>query len=164
MRLCNPGCFDHDTFNGLSSDLGVLNMIILAGLGSAILLVVAAIHLLWAIGYWWPIRDEAALARAVVGTKGITKMPGAAPTAIVVVLLMFAAAWPWFPPSPIKSAGLVIIALVFQARCVAAYAPFWKRMSPEQPFRRLDETRYAPLIGGLGLIYMMQAARAAGGG
>ncbi len=139
-------------------------MTALALAASAILVVIAAIHLLWALGYWWPIRDEAALARAVVGTKGVTRMPGAAVTALVVVALLFAAAWPWFPPGPLTSAGLVLIAVVFQVRCILAYAPFWKRLSPEQPFRRLDETRYGPLIGGLGLIYMMLAARAAGGG
>jgi len=35
---------------------------------SAILIVIAALHLLWALGYWSPIRIEAA--RAVVGTRG----------------------------------------------------------------------------------------------
>lgn len=139
-------------------------MTALAFAASAVLIVIAAIHLLWALGYWWPIRDEAALARAVVGTRGITRMPGAAPTAAVVVALMFAAAWPWFPDGGFKAFGLVVIALVFQLRCVVTYTPFWQRLSPEQPFRRLDETRYAPLIGGLGLVYMMLAARAAGGG
>ena len=29
---------------------------------SVVLVVIAAVHLLWAIGYWFPITDEAALA------------------------------------------------------------------------------------------------------
>ena len=52
-------------------------MITLAYGASAALIVIAAVHLLWALGFWWPIKDEAALARAVVGTKGIDRMPGA---------------------------------------------------------------------------------------
>jgi hypothetical protein len=35
--------------------------------------------------------------------------------------------------------------VVFQLRAIAAYAPLMKRATPEQPFRRLDETYYAPL-------------------
>ncbi len=133
-------------------------MSIFALIASAVLIVIAAIHLLWALGYWWPITDEAALARAVVGTRGITRMPGAAPTALVTVALMFAAAWPWLPPSGLRTAGLVVIALVFQLRAVFAYSPWARAMTPEQPFRRLDETRYGPLTGALGMIYLVLAA------
>ena len=132
-------------------------MTFLALIGSCGLIVIAAIHLLWALGYWWPIKDEAALASAVVGTKGITQMPGAAATSLVVVALLFAAAWPWFPAGTFKSLGLLGIALVFQIRAVLAYAPFWKRNSPEQPFRRLDETYFAPLCMVFGVIFMILA-------
>ena len=52
-------------------------MTLLALIASLGLIIITAIYLLWALGYWWPIKDETALARAVVGTKGITKMPGA---------------------------------------------------------------------------------------
>ncbi len=130
-------------------------MTILAFGLSCILVVIAAIHLLWALGYWWPLHDKARLARAVVGTKGIESMPGAVPTSLVTVALLFAAAWPWFPESGLRSAGLLLLALVFQARALAAYAPPWKRMSPEQPFRRLDETLYGPLCIVLGLGFML---------
>ena len=54
--------------------------------------------------------------------------------------------------------GLVVIALVFQARAIFAYSPWAKRIAPEQPFRRLDETRYGPLCGALGMIYLAVAA------
>ncbi|KPP83757.1 MAG: Protein of unknown function (DUF3995) [Rhodobacteraceae bacterium HLUCCA08] len=132
-------------------------MMPLAFLMSAILVVIAAIHLLWALGWWFPIRDEARLARAVVGARGITRMPGPVPTALVVVALLFAAAWPWFPPGPGRKAGLVAIALVFQLRAVLAYAPPFQAATPEQPFRRLDERLYGPLCGALGIGYMMLA-------
>ncbi|MCF2905420.1 DUF3995 domain-containing protein [Octadecabacter sp. CECT 8868] len=134
-------------------------MTALALLASAGLIVIAAVHLLWALGYWWPIKDETELARAVVGTKGIEKMPNAAACSMVVVALLFAAAWPWFPDGALKSLGLLGIAFVFQIRAAVAYAPFWKRNSPEQPFRRLDETYFAPLCIGFGVIFMILAAR-----
>ncbi|MGR3466460.1 MAG: hypothetical protein ACU0CI_01160, partial [Shimia sp.] len=58
---------------------------------SATLLLIAALHALWALRIWWPIREEAALARAVVGTEGITRMPGPAWTWPVVAALIAAA-------------------------------------------------------------------------
>lgn len=136
-------------------------MIFLALFASAGLVIIAAIHLLWAVGYWWPIKDEAALARAVVGTKGITTMPGALATSLVVVALLFAAAWPWFPGGPFKSLGLFVIAVVFQIRAIASYSPMMKRATPEQPFRRLDEAYYAPLCIAFGIAFMVLAGAAA---
>lgn len=127
---------------------------------SASLVVIAAVHLLWALGYWWPIKNEAELARTVVGTKGVVKMPGAIACSLVVVALLFAAAWPWFPETPIKGFGLFIIAIVFQIRAIIAYAPFMKRTTPEQPFRKLDETYYAPLCIALGIVFMILAGQA----
>jgi hypothetical protein len=132
-------------------------MTFIALLASAGLIIIAAVHLLWALGIWWPIKDETALARAVVGSKGIKKMPGATSCSLVVVALLFAAAWPWFPDSSLKSLGLFCIAVVFQLRAIAAYAPLMKRATPEQPFRRLDETYYAPLCMVFGVIFMVLA-------
>lgn len=130
-------------------------------LASALLVVIAAIHLMWALGIWFPIKDEAQLARTVVGAKGITKMPGAVPCALVVVALLFAAALPWFAPSGLRTFGLFAIALVFQLRAIAAYSPIMKRATPEQPFRKLDESLYAPLCIFLGLVFMVLAGQAA---
>ena len=135
-------------------------MIVIAFLTSAILILLAAVHLLWSLGYWWPIKDEAELARTVVGTKGIEKMPGAVACSLVVVALMFAAAWPWFPDTALKGFGLFIIAIVFQIRAIIAYAPFMKRTTPEQPFRKYDETYYAPLCILLGIVFMILAGQA----
>ena len=136
-------------------------MTLIAAIASFGLIVIAAVHLLWALGYWWPIRDETALARAVVGAKGITKMPGAVPCSLVVVALLFAAAWPWFPDGLLKTLGLFGIAFVFQIRAVATYSPLMKRATPEQPFRRLDEAYYAPLCIFFGVVFMILAGQAA---
>ncbi len=135
-------------------------MTLIALLASFGLIVIAAVHLMWALGYWWPIKDEAALARAVIGTKGVTKMPGAVACSLVVVALLFAAAWPWFPDSALKSFGLFAIAIVFQIRAIAAYSTLMKRACPEQPFRRLDETYYAPLCIAFGIAFMVLAGQA----
>lgn len=129
-------------------------MIVLKLILSATLIVIAALHLLWALGYWWPIKDEATLAKAVVGTKGIQKMPGAVACSLVVVALVFAAAWPWLPVTWLTTLGLVVLIVVFAVRGVMSYAP--DRHSPplEQPFKRLNKTYYAPLcvLIGIGFI------------
>ena len=47
-------------------------------LGIIVALCMAAIsllHLIWAFGIWWPVRDETALARTIAGFKGIKAMP-----------------------------------------------------------------------------------------
>lgn len=124
---------------------------------SAVAIAIAALHLLWALGYWWPIRDEAALARAVLGTRDAERMPGAVPTALVVVALMFAAALPWVAPGPLRLAGLAALAAVFLARGGAAYAPPFQALTPEQPFRRLDQRVYGPLSLALGAGYAILA-------
>ena len=135
-------------------------MTLIALAASTILIIIAAVHLLWALGYWWPIKNETELARTVVGAKGIQNMPGAAACSLVVVALLFAAAWPWFPESALKGFGLFIIAIIFQIRAIAAYAPMMKRITPEQPFRRLDETYFAPLCIALGIAFMVMAGHA----
>ena len=52
-------------------------MLIVALSITAILIVLSAIHLLWAVGFWFPIREESDLVQAVVGFKSATRMPGA---------------------------------------------------------------------------------------
>ncbi|MGR3466856.1 MAG: DUF3995 domain-containing protein, partial [Shimia sp.] len=114
---------------------------------------------LWALRIWWPIREEAALARAVVGTEGITRMPGPAWTWPVVAALIAAAAWPYLPPSALKDLGLAALILVFIGRGLVAYTPFWERLAPEEPFRSNDRIFYAPLCLGIGLSYLIFALR-----
>lgn len=127
---------------------------------SAVTLVLAAIHVVWALGLWWPLGDETRLARAVVGRGGATRMPGAAPLALVAVGFLFASALPWLPAGPFRGPGLVALALVFQLRAVLAYAPPFKAVFSAQPFRRLDERLYGPLAAGLGAGYMVLASAA----
>jgi hypothetical protein len=125
-------------------------VIVLAVTLTVALLMAAGIHLLWALGHFWPGHDEAALARAAVGTAGITRMPGAIPCALVTVALLFAAAWPWLGESSLRSLGLGVLALVFLGRGAAAYVPAFAALSPEEPFRTLDRRAYGPICLGLG--------------
>ena len=132
----------------------------IAFLLSAVLVVLAAFHLLWALGYWMPIRDEAALARAVLGRPGVTRMPGAVPTAAVAVALMLAAAWPWFAASPLTLLGLWVIAAVFLIRGGVPWLLAWRRLTPEEPFASLDRTLYGPLCLILGAGFLILATGA----
>lgn len=121
---------------------------------SVVLIAVAAVHVLWGAGYWFPIREEAALARAVVGARGITHMPGALPCATVAVALLFLAGALWWPTGSQRQSVLWLAAVVFLVRGIVAYTPFWRRIAPEQPFARLDRWYYAPLclVIGVGLL------------
>ncbi len=127
----------------------------LAVLISALLFVPAALHLLWAIGAWVPIRDEAALARATVGAPGITKMPGPIPCAVVFVALSFAASLPHLTTFPLRTLLLLAIAAVFLLRGIAAYLPAWRKLVPEEPFATLDQRYYGPLCLLLGASFLL---------
>jgi hypothetical protein len=118
---------------------------IIALILTVVLIAIAAVHLLWAIGYWFPIRDEATLARTVVGVAGQTKMPGAIACALVVVALLFAVMCLWWPPGMLRSLELAAIGAVFAVRGVVAYTGFWRRLTPEEPFATLDRRYYGPL-------------------
>ena len=121
---------------------------------SVLLIPAAALHFLWAIGYWMPIRDEAALARAVVGTKGVTRMPGAVPCALVAVALVFAAILPHQPGFPQRGPLMTLIAGAFLLRGIAAFAPQWRRLTPEEPFATLDRRYYGPYCLVVGALYL----------
>lgn len=118
----------------------------------------ALLHVHWGLGGIWPARDEASLARAVVGAPGIRKMPPAIACFTVAVLLGAAGVWPLFQaglvstplPRWITTPAGMGLAFVFLARGVAGYLPAWRRMTPEQPFAALDRALYAPICLALG--------------
>ncbi|MBS8225852.1 DUF3995 domain-containing protein [Vannielia litorea] len=130
-------------------------MTVVALVLSAVLIVLAALHLLWALGWWFPLGDERALARAVVGAAGIERMPGAAVTALVVVALLFAAAWPWMAAGWFTTVGIAALVAVFLLRGGAAYLAGWRRIVPEEPFATLDRRAYGPLCLGLGTGFLI---------
>jgi Protein of unknown function (DUF3995) len=119
-----------------------------------VLITIAAVHVLWGVGFWFPIRDEATLARTVIGARGITQMPGAMPCSVVAVALLFLAVVLFWPDGDQRQNVVWIAAGTFLVRSAVAYTPFWRDMLPEQPFARLDRLYYAPLclVIGLGLL------------
>mgnify|MGYP000329793601 CR=1 FL=1 len=118
-----------------------------------VLLGIAALHLLWAAGAHWPAKDEATLAKTVVGSKGIQKMPPQLASLLVGlvligaahVVLAFAGLMQGLMLFQMYRIILVAMILVFSFRGLAAYTQHWRAMVPEQPFARLDQTRYGPL-------------------
>ncbi len=116
-----------------------------------VLLVISALHALWAARIWWPIRDEVALARAVVGQHGITQMPSATACAAVAAALCAAAFWPFLPSGLLQTLGLLALTAVFLGRGAVAYAPFWQARVPEEPFATNDRRLYGPLCLAIGV-------------
>lgn len=128
-------------------------MDMIAILLALILAAAGLVHLIWAFGINWPIRDEAALARAVVGTRGVEKMPPRLASAIVSTCLFGAAIWALmmrgfllagFSKYIMLLGGLALFA-VFIGRGVFGVLPAFERAMPEQPFLRLNRIIYSPL-------------------
>ncbi|MBD1546436.1 DUF3995 domain-containing protein [Roseibium aggregatum] len=129
-------------------------MTVLAAALSFGLLVIAVIHALWGVKVWWPIADETALARTVVGQTGIEKMPPGLSCFLVAGALCIGALALWaalnfFPlPEPAGVFGRYLVAAfaaVFLLRGLAGYSgPFSRRFS-EEPFRSFDRRFYSPL-------------------
>ena len=123
---------------------------ILAIVLSLVVVAIATLHILWGIGFWFPIADEAELVRAVVGFSGAKEMPGAVPCALVGVGLFMAVACLWWPPGAFRFLALAVVGAVFVARGVATFTPFWRKLTPTEPFATLDRKYYGPLCLALG--------------
>jgi len=118
------------------------------------LLAIAAVHLLWAFGSNYPARDSASLARTVAGFKGIEKMPPKLASLAVAVGIFIAGLWALAltdaSPSLILTAGGVVLSLVFLVRGILGYTPWWRALTPEEPFATFDKKLYSPLCLGIG--------------
>ena len=123
-----------------------------------VLTIVALVHLFWAFGGKWPGKDDASLAKAVVGTNGVTTMPPRWMTFVVAILIVLAALWPfgWLHwketplPKWMWSLGMIGLTFIFVARGIASYVPVFRAQAGEQPFARYDQMFYAPLCLVLG--------------
>lgn len=136
-------------------------MPILPALLSAALVVIALVHLAWAAGVTWPFASERDLARAVVGTRGIERMPAPDLCALVAAALLAAAAWPWLGGlGALRPLGLAALALVFLARGGASYVPALRALGPEEPLATYDRRLYGPLCLALGAGFAVLLLRA----
>ncbi|MER8365598.1 DUF3995 domain-containing protein [Mesorhizobium sp. M1348] len=140
-------------------------MIVLASALSSVLLLITALHVYWGIGGIWPGRDAASCARAVIGFHGVDEMPAPFASFAVAACLGLATLWPMalegIFATPFPKAGLaatsLLIALVFLARGIAGFTSWWRRLTPEQPFARLDLRYYSPLCLLIGLAFAILA-------
>ena len=120
---------------------------------AAVLFVLAALHACWGVGGVWPGSDPADLASRVVGFAGSTSMPGPGLSFAVAAALCFAGVVALVlggvVPSPfpffILGPAALAITLVFLGRGIAGYTSAWRRLTPLQPFARLDRLYYSPL-------------------
>ena len=124
---------------------------ILALVLSFVVILIATLHILWGIGFWFPIEDEGALVRAVVGFSDAEEMPGAVPCALVGVALNMAVVCLWWPPGAFRFLMLALVGTVFALRGAIAFTPFWRKLTPVEPFATLDRKYYGPLCLALGL-------------
>ncbi|MEH6525670.1 MAG: DUF3995 domain-containing protein [Sneathiella sp.] len=128
-------------------------VIFLGWIPALIFSVIAALHAVWGLGYTWPEKDSQSLARRVAGFKNIQTMPSQAACFVVAAFLVFAAIiilmaiglfTPLLPMVVLK-VMLGGLAAGFCMRGIFSFMPFWRRMTPEQPFARLDRRYYGPL-------------------
>lgn len=125
---------------------------ILVILTYAILIGTAGVHVLWALGIWWPVRDEAALARTVVGAPGITQMPPGWAAGLVAIALLIAALVLYgltngsamAPSWILTKMGWGLVA-VFGLRGLISYLFLSRARRMEEPFARLNLIFYSPL-------------------
>jgi hypothetical protein len=124
----------------------------------------ALLHAYWGFGGVWPGTDSRSCALAVVGFKGVDRMPPPL-SAFAVALALIIVAWialslgnlapePW-SPAPLPLLGL-LAAAVFLGRGLAGYTAAWRRLAPELPFARNDVRYFSPLclIIGSGLLIL----------
>ena len=110
-----------------------------------VLLAVSSVHVLWAFGIWFPIREEKKLVSIVVGGHGVTRMPGPIPCSFVAAALLIVAIAIVIGDGWLPVTIMVAAAVVFGARGIMAYVPLWRRMTPQEPFSTYDKRLYGPL-------------------
>lgn len=130
-------------------------MTVLAAVLALLLAAIAALHAYWGVGGVWPGSDQTDLARRVAGFKDGGHRSAQSPiacflvaaalffSAIVALVLggIIASPFPFFILGP----AALVITLVFLGRGIAGYTPAWRRLTPVQPFARLDRLFYSPL-------------------
>ena len=151
MRHIQGACFWHVPFGvwaGLrySSNMSILMFILIATFA-----VLAAIHAAWAFGIWFPWRDEAVLVRAVIGGRGVTRMPGPIPCGLVAAALGALAFSLMLPSGWLVDVIQAVAAVVLVGRGLITYLPQWRLLTPQEPFATYDRRFYGPLAIGLGL-------------
>jgi hypothetical protein len=135
-------------------------MVLVAGLIFVVLSVTALLHIAWAFGVTWPARDEQALVNAALGVEGASRMPSRSLTLVVaggmiaaaIIALWGANVFSLPLPDWICTMGLATLTAIFLLRGIVTYLPV--PMPVVQPFYRLNQIYYSPLILAIGVGYL----------
>lgn len=140
----------------------------LAWTASALLLLVAAIHVYWAAGGTWPANDSESLGRAVMGPTSVKMAPWWASLAVAGALGLGAAlvlghvgAIDLGLPDLLVRIGVWVLAGVFLVRAVGGFvlSGFVRARKPDV-FSRLDAAVYSPLCLTIAALCAIVAAKA----
>jgi phosphate/sulfate permease len=137
-------------------------------LACLILCLVAAIHIYWALGGYWPGHDEASLVAMVIGS-GSRKMPPV--VTLLVSLSLLVGAWlvlairgylrpPW-PSRLFTVAGWVMVGVFALRGTLGMFACKIRPADPGAPFEILNLIIYSPLclvIAALIVVFMTRRA------
>lgn len=124
----------------------------------AICAVAGALHVLWALRIWWPIADEAELARTVVGGPEMTRMPGRMITWVVSAVIFLGMLWimllaGWVQldlPGWLVQLGGWTMSAILILRALYPYVLF-RHLNLNPRFRRLNLIYFSPIILYLGV-------------
>lgn len=144
----------------LNSAVAISLFLVLTALG--------ALHFYWALGGFWPGRDQRSLMRIVWGVEGARGRIPPALTAAVGLALSTAGIVPivhtGLIASPISAhrIGLVLLpvamaaaACVFAVRGLAGYVPAWRKIMSGEPFATLDVRFYSPLCSAIAVGFII---------
>lgn len=132
----------------------------------AILLAIAALHLYWGFGGFWPGTDSNSLRETVAGTArgpmyglaACAMVAGALGAAAAVVVARHSA----LMNSPLRLvvfAGYVVLILVFAARGLAPYVSPAFEYARGRPFFELNLWIYAPLCLAIAALFVLDFPR-----
>ena len=134
--------------------------------GEILALILAAaslLYLLWAAGLTFPFANEQALARSLIGRRGITRVPSRRSFLYMAFLMLCAAVAAYLlggfneavPQSkPFLAPVGLLLGLVFLGRGIAGVLPAFERAAPEQPYLSLNRRIYSPACALVGLAFL----------
>jgi nitrogen fixation-related uncharacterized protein len=120
---------------------------------------VGVLHILWAVRVTFPFEDEETLARAVIGRRGIARMPGPESCLMTAAIFFATAALAIalgyshdnaYTKWPLAFTGL-FAGMVFLLRGLIGVLPAFEQALPERPFLVLNRKLYSPLSAAIGL-------------
>jgi hypothetical protein len=119
------------------------------------LLAVAIACFVWSLGATWPIRDEALLARTVIGRPGIERMPPRV-FSLLAALLALGGGIVALSLADHESGGLwltllgALCGVLLVARGLLGFSPRWRARHSQEPFAGIDRRFYSPMALALG--------------